>query len=137
MKEWLKFAILPYIIRSILEIIGGIVFGVFLNQGPESFANFISFLIVNFIVGVSVYNLAPAKKLPLSITYCTILTISSFYSQIIANGSYVVILGEKVYNEFRFAPEIAKFIGLFLGVFGSYQSEKDELETRSSTSVEK
>lgn len=115
--------VVPFITICILEIIAAIFIGGFMHRNPGGLFSIISNLIINFIVGVVIYNLAPTKKIHLSVIYFILLTASSLYLATITNGNQMVIFGNEIQYKFRLITEVAKFAGLFLGIYGAYKSE--------------
>ena len=128
--------VVPFITICILEIIAAIFMGGFMHKNPGDLSSIISNLIINFITGVVIYNLAPTKKIYLSSIYLILLTASSLYLAIITNGNQMVIFGNEIYYKFRLITEIAKFAGLFFGIYGAYKSEEYELKSNDLAIIE-
>lgn len=126
MAQWLKFITLPFLIALILELIRSLILGGFLNAELGGWLDGFTSFIVHFIVGVSLYHLAPANKTVWAVLYALIYSGFGIYSSLDQAGTISTLLGDTVHHQFYIIPTIANLCGLALGIFSARSAEVEQ-----------
>lgn len=126
MKKWILFLVVPLIVLWGLELLSAIIFGGFLKIEPRSFWSGVVEFIIYFLGGVAFLHCAPKKTPVLAYVFAVIYSVIGFSLGIYTDGNIIKIMGETVVQKFSFLQEFARISGLFLGVWGAVQSEKEE-----------
>ncbi len=127
----LKFIFLPMLLAFIMNVIFAFVLSGIFQFELDSFVIRLSNFIQNFIIGAAIYgcclNFSLNGKLLLSITYALIMATLTIVNGYAVDGHDLIISGYRIPQNFHIIPALINISAVFLGVFGSWQNEKEEI----------
>lgn len=126
MKQWIVFLIVPVLMIFVFELISAFVLGGIFHVDHLSFWGIVSTFVVHFFGGVAMLHLAPNKKPALAYALGVLYACWGIYLGIDTHGNVIEVFGERVVQEFSIVQELAKVAGIFLGILGAVESEKEE-----------
>lgn len=126
MKKWILFLLVPVMILWSLELLSAAIFAGYFQIEPRSFWSLVIEFITYFMVGVAFLHWAPNKIPSLAYLLAAIYSVAGLSLGIYTDGNVMRILGETIVQELSLVQEIVRTMGLFIGVYGAAESEKEE-----------
>lgn len=134
MKKWMFFLLVPVMIIWLIEILSAFIFGGIFQVEPRSFWSGIIEFIIYFAGGVAFLHWAPNKAPSLAYAFAAIYSLIGLSLGIYTDGNVMIIMGETTVQELSLVQELVRTTGLFAGIWGAVQSEKeDPLNSRKNS----
>ncbi|MFA9204160.1 MAG: hypothetical protein ACEQSD_09200 [Flavobacteriales bacterium] len=116
MLAWVKFIVVPVIVSLIIDLIFGVLSGVFrweVASWPNLFGDFAS----SFLMGAVMYYFAPKGKMVASVIYAALFVSFTAYTSYSMAGTTGEIFEETVYYQFHVSRQIASILGFIAGIW--------------------
>ncbi|WP_085920490.1 hypothetical protein [Halomonas sp. CSM-2] len=126
MKRWIVFFTVPILTIIILKLLLAFIMGYIFQIDPVGFWGVTASFIVNLFFGMTIFHCSPGKNVNLAYFFAFIYSAFGVYIGLSSEGQVMQVMGESVITEFSWVKEIILVFGIFSGIFGAFESEKEE-----------
>lgn len=136
MGKWLGFLLGPVVVAVIIEFIASLVMGGLFGFAPNDWLSLIVTAFVGIVIGSAIYEGAPLKdpdeRAGLAWIYAVVFIGLGIWLGLYVEGETVAIVGGDVKHHLLWSVEIAKAIGIALGVAGRHNDAKGGSEAKGT-----